>query len=170
MAIQAAASYFLAHQRHLVEALVVVETPTHLDFNRSLFYQEAWNTFQGSPVLSLLRETTLKQVRESWLSGGYRGRHGVAELFELLDPLERISQLKQLPILLVYSRRDRIAPPDHAEAMRQAAPHAQFIESKKASHVVLTLLQDINQQIAGWLGKRLKISDELKQTLPETDS
>lgn len=156
MAIQAAADYFLAHQRHLVEALVVVETPTQLEFNRALFYQEAWNTFQGSPVLSLLRETTLKQVWESWLSGGYRGQHGVAELFHLLKPLEQIRHLKQLPMLLVYSQRDRIAPPEQAEAMRQAAPHAQFIESKKASHVVLTLLQGMNQQIACWLEKQLR--------------
>jgi pimeloyl-ACP methyl ester carboxylesterase len=169
MALQAAAQYFLAHQRHLVEALVVVETPTHLAFNRSLFYQEAWNTFHGSPVLSLLRETTLKQVRESWLSGGYRGRHGVAELFTLLNPLEQVRHLKQIPILFVYSRRDRIAPPDQAEAMRQAAPHAQFIESKKASHVVLTLLQDINQQIAGWLEKQLKLTHEPELTFPEAD-
>lgn len=155
MTINAAAQYFLEHGRHLAEALVVVETPTRLDFTRTLFYREAWNTFYGAPVLSLLRETTLKQVRDDWRTGGYRGRHSVAELFELLNPLHYIRQLNSLPILLVYSRRDCIAPLDQAEALRQAAPQAQLIESKKASHVTLTLVPEVNQKIASWLKDQL---------------
>lgn len=155
MVINAAAQYFLAHGRHLVEALVVMETPTHLNFTKALFYQEAWNTFYKAPVLSLFRETTLKQVRDDWRTGGYRGRHTVAELFELLNPLHYIQHLTSLPILLVYSQRDCIAPPEQAEAMRQAAPQAQWLESKKASHVTLTLASEINQQLTSWLKDQL---------------
>jgi pimeloyl-ACP methyl ester carboxylesterase len=153
--INAAAQYFLAHGRHLAEALVIVETPTHLDFTRASYYREAWNTFYGAPVLSLLRETSLKQVRDEWRTGGYRSRHTVAELFELLNPLHHIRQLNPLPILLVYSRRDCIAPPEQAEALRQAAPQADWLESKKASHVTLTLAPEINPKIASWLKDRL---------------
>jgi pimeloyl-ACP methyl ester carboxylesterase len=155
VAINAAAQYFLAFGRHLVEALVVMETPTHLDFTKALFYREAWNTFYRAPSLFLLRETSLKQVRDEWYTGGYRSRHSVAELFELLNPLQYIQNLTSLPILLIYSRGDYIAPPEQAEALHQAAPHAQWLESKKASHVTLTLMPEINQQLASWLKAQL---------------
>jgi hypothetical protein len=39
--------------------------------------------------------------------------------------------------------------------MRQAVPHAAFIESKKASHVTLILIPEINQQLARWLSTQL---------------
>jgi pimeloyl-ACP methyl ester carboxylesterase len=155
VAINATAQYFLGHGRHLVEALVVMETPTHLNFTKALFYREAWNTFYRAPVLALLRETTLKQVRDEWYTGGYRSRHTVTELFELLNPLQYLQKLTSLPILLVYSRGDCIAPPEQAEALRRAAPQAQWLESKKASHVMLTLMPEINQQLTSWLKEQL---------------
>jgi pimeloyl-ACP methyl ester carboxylesterase len=76
-------------------------------------------------------------------------------LIALLKPLESIRRVKELPILMVYSRRDPIAPPEAARAMQQAAPQATFIESKKASHVILTLIPEINRQVALWLRERL---------------
>jgi pimeloyl-ACP methyl ester carboxylesterase len=114
-----------------------------------------WKTCYRAPLLSLLRETTVKQLRESWYSGGYRSRHNTSQLFDLLQPLEHIGALKHTPILLVYSRDDGVAPPDQAQAMRQAAPHADFIEAKKASHVALVLMPEITHQIAAWLKKQL---------------
>jgi pimeloyl-ACP methyl ester carboxylesterase len=139
----------------LVEALVVLETPVELNYSDSLFYREFWNTIYRAPVLSLLREITLRQIRESWYSGGYRSRHNTSELFRLLNPLENIGRLKDIPILLVYSRRDLIASASQAQAMQQAAPQATFIESKKASHVTLTLIPEINRQVANWLKAQL---------------
>lgn len=139
-----------------VEAVVIAETPVRLSINRRLVYGEAWHTVYGSPVLSLLKESTLKQIRSSWLSGGYVSRHTTPELFNLLNPLENIKAIRYAPLLLVYSRRDAIAPPAHARAMRRAAPQAAFIESKKASHVMLTLIPEINMQMARWLKTRLK--------------
>jgi pimeloyl-ACP methyl ester carboxylesterase len=144
-----------AEQPAPVEAVAVVATPIQLTYNHSLFYREAWSTISRSPLLTLLRETTIKQLRESWYSGGYRSPHNTTELFELLEPLGQISQLKNLPVLLVYSQNDLIAPPDQALKMRQAAPQADFIEAKKASHVALTLIPEINMQIARWLKKQL---------------
>jgi pimeloyl-ACP methyl ester carboxylesterase len=155
LVIHAAAQHFLVHQQPLAAALVIVETPTHLNFTRNLYYQEAWNTFYGSPAISLLREITLKQVRESWYSGGYRGRHTVGELFGLLNPRHYIQYFQPLPLLFVYSRRDRVAPPEQAEALRLALPSAHYLESKKASHVMLTLVPQINRQIASWLREQL---------------
>ncbi len=137
------------------EALVVVETPVCLNYTHSLYYREAWQTFYGSPVLSLLREITFKQIRESWISGGYRSRHNISDLFTLLDPVTNIKKLKDMPIMLVYSRRDAIAPPSHAKKMQSAVPHATLIESKKASHVTLTLIPEVNHQIAAWLKEAL---------------
>ena len=141
--------------RRLVEALVIVATPVRLNYSRALFYGEMWRTLFGSPTLWLLQEITARQIRESWHTGGYRSRHTTGELFDLLNPTQNISALKTLPMLLVYSRRDSVASPDQARAMRRAAPHARFIQSKKASHVMLTLLPEINGQVAAWLCEQL---------------
>jgi alpha-beta hydrolase superfamily lysophospholipase len=154
MAIKAIAPAY-AEGISLVDALVIFSTPVRLNYTNWLFYREAWTTCARSPLLSLLRETTIKQLRDSWYAGGYRSSHNTTELFELLKPLDHIRALKALPILLVYSQSDRVAPPDQAEAMRRAAPHADFIVSKKASHVALTLMPEINIQVAAWLRKRL---------------
>jgi pimeloyl-ACP methyl ester carboxylesterase len=137
------------------DALVVAGTPTHLDYTRVLFYGELWNTIYGSPMLSLLQEMSIKQVRQVWKSGGYNSRHTTAELFAMLKPLENIKKIGQLPLLLVYSNRDKVAPPAMARAMQQAAPHAQRIQEKKASHVMLTLIPAVNRQIARWLREQL---------------
>lgn len=139
----------------LAEALVILETPIQLKLSKSLFYREMWNTYYGSPVLDLLREMSAKQVWDTWHEGGYRSRHSTSSLFDLLDPLVNIKRLDPMPILLVYSRRDRVAPPEHAQAMHQAAPQATLIETKKASHVVLTLIPVINCQVASWLKEQL---------------
>ncbi|MCB0210886.1 MAG: alpha/beta fold hydrolase [Anaerolineae bacterium] len=145
----------IPQQSHLVDALVVLETPIQLDYSKALFYREMWRTLYGAPVLWLLREMSVKQAWDIWHRGGYRTRHTTSHLFALLDPLTYISRLSSLPILLVYSRRDGVAPPEHAQAMHQAAPQADFIETKKASHVVLTLMPEINRQVASWLKKQL---------------
>jgi pimeloyl-ACP methyl ester carboxylesterase len=144
-----------------VDALVVIGTPVRLNYSRTLFYREMWRTYFGSPSLGLLREMTAWQVRQSWRNMGYRSQHTIAEMFALLRPLEGIRQLKDVPLLLVYSRRDGVAPPEHAGALRGAAPHAELVESKKASHVMLTLIPEINSKIAGWL--RETLAEERRQ-------
>jgi pimeloyl-ACP methyl ester carboxylesterase len=134
---------------------VALETPVHLQYSRALFYGEMWRTYYGAPVLSLLREIIGRQMWQSWRTGGYRSRHNTAELIDLLRPLEYISRLKEMPILIVYSRRDLVAPPAAALALRQAAPQATLLEAKKASHVTLTLIPEINRQVACWLREQL---------------
>lgn len=143
-------------EEDLPSALVIIATPTALNYSNALFYREMWRTFYGSPSLSLFKEMSARQARQIWESGGYRSQHNTAELIELLNPLENIKKLKGIPILLTYGRRDRVAPPDMAQAMRQAAPEAAFIESKKASHVMLTLIPEINRQMARWLKEQLR--------------
>lgn len=138
-----------------VKALVLVGTPVRLHFTRRLFYTELWHTVFSRAGLSLLREMTLKQVHQTWHSGGYRSRHSTAELFERFRPAENIGRLQKLPVLLVYSRLDHIAPPAQMELLRRAAPQAEYVESKKASHVLLTLIPDTNRQIVEWLRRQL---------------
>jgi pimeloyl-ACP methyl ester carboxylesterase len=139
-----------------VDALVVLETPVKLKYNRALVRREFWRTISRAPVLSLLREVSIRQIWQSWHAGGYRSRHHTANLIDLLDPPGSLALLDpKLPVLLVYSRRDPIAPPAAAHLLRQAAPQAEFIESKKASHVTLTLIPEINQQVARWLKEQL---------------
>jgi pimeloyl-ACP methyl ester carboxylesterase len=139
----------------LAEALVIAATPTQLTLSKATFYREMWQTYYGSPVVSLLREISVRQIRESWRSMGYRSAHSTDTLIDLLNPLEGVSRLQQLSILLVYSRRDTVAPPGQAELLQQAAPHADLIQVKRASHVMLTLMPEVNEQIAGWLKAHL---------------
>jgi pimeloyl-ACP methyl ester carboxylesterase len=139
------------------DALAMVATATHLSYIHWLRLRELWRTAYGSPTINLFKRMTIWQIWSSWQRAGYVSRHAsTAELFAWLRPLETIGQLPAAtPLLLVYSRRDGIAPPAHAEAMRRAAPPAAFIESKKASHIMVTLIPEINQQIAGWLRREL---------------
>ncbi len=137
------------------EAMVLVATPPTLNYTQALFYREAWNTCRA-PILSLLGEISIKQILQSWNSGGYRSQHSTSELITLLNPLESIRHLKHIPMLLVYSHRDRVAPLKDGQAMHQAVPQSTFLESKKASHVALTLMPEINQQIAHWLRQHLE--------------
>ncbi|MCB0166474.1 MAG: alpha/beta hydrolase [Anaerolineae bacterium] len=144
-----------ATEPDLAEALVIIATSVALNFSRALFYREMWNTYYGSPVLDLLREMSVKQVWDTWHEGGYRSQYNTSTLFDLLDPLANIKRLNHLSILLVYSRRDRVAPPAHAQALRRAAPQSALIETKKASHVMLTLMPTVNCRIASWLKEQL---------------
>ena len=138
----------------LADALVVLETPVQLEYNRSLVYREAWASFRA-PVLSLLREISVKQMIEIWYSGGYVSQHSTSELIDLLNPVSSISRIKDIPILLAYGNRDLVAPPATARAMHQAAPWAETLTAKNASHVTLTLMPEVNQQIARWLRGKL---------------
>ena len=139
---------------HLAQALVIAGTPIHLQPDRHMFRREMWRTLYGSPSLGLLKEMSVKQAWQMWKSGGYRSRLTTSELFELLNPVEQIRPLR-LPILLVYSRRDSVAPWRHAQAMQQAAPGAAYLETKKASHVMLTLIPEVAGPIADWLKRKL---------------
>jgi pimeloyl-ACP methyl ester carboxylesterase len=133
-----------------IDALAALETPIRLKYNRTLFYQEFWNACRA-PVLSLLRETTIKQLRQSWYTGGYISQHkNTGEVIELLNPLEGIAHLR-MPILLVHGGRDTVAPIAAGQALQQAAPSATLWQVKAASHVTLTLMTQVNRQVARWL-------------------
>ena len=136
------------------DALVVVATPVELEYRRKMFYRELWQTYR-SPILELMQETTAKQMREAWNSGGYVSPHTTTQLFNLLRPAMNAGRLGPMPVLLVYSTHDSVAPPRHGLQLKRAIPQADFLEVKKASHVVLTLMPTVNQQIAGWLAGNL---------------
>jgi pimeloyl-ACP methyl ester carboxylesterase len=143
-----------SHHCHPPEALVVLETPVQLNYSRRLFFIEAWRACR-TPVLSLLQEISVRQMIQGWRTGGYRSTHSTAELITLLDPVKSIGCLKETPVLLVYSDYDPIAPPAAARTMKQAALQADFLTTKKTSHVTLTLLPEINRQVACWLREQL---------------
>jgi hypothetical protein len=105
----------------------------------------------------LLREITFRQIWQSWRTGGYRSRLSTRALIELLNPPDGIRHLNDRSLLLVYSHRDRVASPESARLMREAAPWAICLESKRASHVTLVLTPEINQRIARWLRNQLEV-------------
>ena len=139
-----------------IAAVVIIATPTRLDYTQALFYRELWQTLFRAPSLSLLEEMSVRQARQTWNLGGYRSQHSTADLFTLLDPLKSLKCLSGIPTLLVYSRRDLVSSPQVAQDMRQAAPWADYVESKIASHVMLILTPSINQQIADWLKEQFR--------------
>ena len=151
----------------LLDALVIVATPTHLHYSNRMFYGEAWRTFYRAPVLSLFQEMSAYQMRRAWTTGGYRTNLSTAQLFHALNPLENIKKLRTIATLLVYSRWDSVAPLEMGQAMQQAS-QADLLESKKASHVLLTLSPEINRSIAKWirmtLGKNSAARSETSHT------
>jgi pimeloyl-ACP methyl ester carboxylesterase len=139
-----------------VDALVALETPIVLNYSRGLYYGEMWHAYRA-PVLSLFSEVSVRQLRQSWFTGGYVSRHkNTGEIISLLNPLESIRQLPDRPILLVHGGRDSIAPPEAGQALQQAAPQASLLIVPPASHVTLTLMREVNQQVARWLRRRLE--------------
>jgi alpha-beta hydrolase superfamily lysophospholipase len=150
-----------------VDAVVILETPLRVGHLRTLIWQERWAALRA-PVLSLLREISVRQMAQSWRAGGYRSQHTTAELIGLLDPLQSIARLKpDIPLLLVYGGRDPIASPQMAQAMQQAAANAELIMFKQASHVTLTLIPEVNRLVARWLSehsKNLRNSQDLKRS------
>ena len=137
-----------------VEALVVLEAPVQLDYNQALRRLETWRALRA-PVLSVLGEISVGQLRQTWRTGGYVSGLSTGELIDRLNPAAAIARLQNMPILLVYSERDPVAPPGHARRLQQAAPWAAIIMTKQASHVTLTLMPAVNRQAAGWLAARL---------------
>lgn len=138
-----------------VDALVALETPIALKYSRGLRYGEMWHAYRA-PVLSLWREVSVRQLRQSWFTGGYVSRHkSTAEVIELLNPLENIANLGQMPILLVHGGRDSIAPVAAGRALQRAAPQTTLVEVKGASHVTLTLMMEVNRHVARWVRERL---------------
>lgn len=143
----------LAQQKELlnfVTSVVVIGTPVKVRYTDALYYKEVWNTYFGTPVLSLLRETSVKQIWDKWEPGMFNIEQSIDELFDLLDPLRNIEKLRQVPILLIYSRLDSVAPLSHGTQMQQAVPHATLVKLNHVSHVMLTLLPRINDKIARW--------------------
>jgi pimeloyl-ACP methyl ester carboxylesterase len=109
-----------------------------------------------APVLDLFQEISVKQLRQSWGTPVVRSRHSTEETFALLEPRQTIGQLDpSLPLLLVYSRRDPIAPAAFGHELKAAAPQATLIEDRRASHVTMTLMPGINRQVARWLRQAL---------------
>ncbi|MCK6628933.1 MAG: alpha/beta hydrolase [Anaerolineae bacterium] len=139
-----------------VDAFAALETPIELRYSRSMYYGEMWHAYRA-PVLSLFSEVSVKQLRQSWFTGGYVSRHkNTAEVIDLLNPLANIACLPETPILLVHGGRDAIAPPAAGEALRQAAPQAELWKVRGASHVTLTLMPQVNRQVARWLREKLE--------------
>ncbi len=135
--------------------LVIVATPTVLRFNRHILRREIWQALRA-PVLDLFSEISVRQMRQSWLRGGLRSRQNGFELFRRFAPLDSLAKLPpSLPTLLIYGRRDPIAPPEMGQAMHAAAPHTELRLVNQASHVTLTLMNDVAQQIATWLTHKL---------------
>lgn len=138
-----------------LEALVIIATTDQLMFNQRLLYREIWHAFRA-PVLSLLQEISVLQMRQSWLAGGFRSHHSLAELFRLFDPVTSLSSLPTAwPTLLVYGERDVIAPPNVGRIMQQQHAQAELRIIKKASHVTLTLIETATETIASWLAEKL---------------
>lgn len=145
----------LSGLRNQVDALAALEMPLEVKYSRMLRYREMWHAYRA-PVLSLLGEITARQMLASWHTGGYVSRHkNTGEIIALLNPLAAIARLKNIPILLVHGESDIIAPPAAGRALQQAAPEAALLTVKKASHVTLTLMPEVNRQVAKWLREKL---------------
>ena len=137
------------------DALVICETPIRLAYSRSIVRREAWDLLR-SPVVDVLRETTLWQIRRMWQAQPVRRELGLLDLLQRLDVPGCVARLT-CPLLLVYGSRDRIAPLAHAEQLRQAAgAGCRLVEVPGASHLAVTLVPSATRVIAGWLAEQLR--------------
>ncbi|MFQ5612648.1 MAG: alpha/beta hydrolase family protein [Anaerolineae bacterium] len=137
-----------------VDALAMVQVPIEVTLNQTLVRRETWATLRA-PILDLLQETTFLKLRKMWLDGGYVGEHNVVDVLQRLDPLAAASKLGSTPTLLFYARRDAVARPAHAWALKQAAPHAEILLWPRLSHVTLVMHRAACACLARWLSERM---------------
>jgi pimeloyl-ACP methyl ester carboxylesterase len=135
----------------LADALIIYAMPVSLRYTRRLFFQVVWNTFCCAPIIGLFQDITARQARQTWNRGGYVSQYNTSQLFAQLQPLTKLEELSALPILMVYSRHDAVAPPHQVAIIRERVPHANFLEVTRSSHVTITLLPGVNDHMAHWL-------------------
>lgn len=147
---------WLGQSGQLVDALAIIAAPLHLGDLRRLRPREAWQAMLSPTFLSLFSEMSLPQLWQSWQAGGYVSRHHAGDLIKWLEPGRNIRRINaKIPIALVYSDRDFIAPLNFGITLQQSAPQAELLMVHRDSHVTLTLNPHTNQRLAVWLNQQL---------------
>ena len=77
--------------------------------------------------------------------------HRVAERMTLAGVAEQIAQ----PLVVVFGKRDRLVPWQHAERVAAEAPNAQLWMFDEGNHVCMNLTYRWRPQAADWLADRL---------------
>jgi 2,6-dihydroxypseudooxynicotine hydrolase len=77
--------------------------------------------------------------------------HAVAERMTLAGVAERIAQ----PLVVVFGKRDRLVPWQHAARLAAEAPHAELWMFDEGNHVCMNLTYRWRPQAADWLADRL---------------
>lgn len=148
---------WLGQSGQWVDALVVIAAPIYLGDLRRLRPKEAWQAILSPTFLSLFREMSLPQLWQSWQEGGYVSRHHAGDLIKWLDPGQNIRRINaKIPIALVYSDRDFIAPLNFGITLQQTAPQTELLVAHRDSHITLTLNPHTNKRLAGWLSRKLR--------------
>ena len=136
------------------EVLALCETPTTFEYTPAMAWREGWHTAR-SPVLDLMRETTAWQIWRAWNVGSGRREIALSDLIRFLDVPRQVARLT-CPLLLVYGRRDDIAPADHGRRLYQVAKsHSHLLLVPGASHLTLILLPLATRFLADWFAQYL---------------
>ncbi|WP_245863074.1 alpha/beta hydrolase [Candidatus Viridilinea mediisalina] len=142
------------------DALVLWVTPPRLRLSRAAYRRvqllEALRIIR-LPLVHLFRDAAPQHIVAAWQTSGIRAQIGTWDLFDALDLLGSLAQIKarapRPPLLLYYAGRDAVVAPSSAEAVRTAtADWSEFRRIPGASHVSLPIEQAVIEGTVAWLG------------------
>lgn len=139
-------------------AICLLQTPCALWLGLGLFAREALGT-AALPALSTLADTSVANlVRHYRRHPRPRLAQPIEWIFDDLAPARYVSRLPRVPLLLIYGRRDPVAPPQHGRRL-----YARAVGSKEwrlvrgASHLSLIFVEGTAQRVGEWFASRLAV-------------
>ncbi|NTW04465.1 MAG: alpha/beta hydrolase, partial [Oscillochloris sp.] len=146
------------------DALVLWEAPPQLRLSSKEYRQvqiaEALRVARP-PLIYMFRNSSAYHIIKSWQTSGIRAEIGTWDLFEALDLLSSLSNIKaketRPPLLLIYGGRDAVLHKGSDEQVRTAtAGWGEFHLLPRASHISLPIEPETIRITAEWLTKILK--------------
>jgi pimeloyl-ACP methyl ester carboxylesterase len=142
-----------------IERLVLWEVPPRLRLDAAAYrrvqLREALGIFQPH-LLYLFRDAGILPIIRAWRTSGIRASIGTWDLFDHLNLLTQLNELRgrRLPTLLIYAGRDAVVPPPAAaEVAAAAAGWAEFQLLPHATHISLPLDRQTLRISADWLSR-----------------
>jgi alpha-beta hydrolase superfamily lysophospholipase len=139
-------------------AICLLQTPCTLWLAPRLYVREVLG-LAALPALAALDDTSLLNLVRHYQSHP-RPRLGqpIEWIFDELAPARDIRRLPPVPLLLVYGRRDPIAPPHHGERLyARARGSKEWHLQWGASHLSLIFVDGTAARVGQWFARRLGV-------------
>jgi alpha-beta hydrolase superfamily lysophospholipase len=140
-------------------AVCLLQVPCALWLGLGLYAREAIGV-AALPALCTLADTSAANLLRHYQSHPRpRFAQPIEWIFDDLAPSRHVSRLPRVPLLLVYGRRDAIAPPQHGRRLYdRAVGRVAWQLVRGASHLSLIFVEGTGQRVGEWFASQLRAS------------